>query len=154
MTLTLDREKPAGEIHGGHETFPLAKWEQDGFLFTYQGELIEEALDDAGRKRLDEVLRRRAALEQARKAFLEASPGTDPAVVNKLISEAALTSPDTTVDFAKWLADQRAYPFASVTKAIREQFNVGVTSKRQALEVLAENGLAPHPGGLSTIPSA
>lgn len=151
MTLTLDRTREAGTIHGDNDQHPGAFYEQDGFFFDNAGNLLEDLVTDAARARLDERLRRDAAIEDARARFMEAT-GMDAEAASKVISAENLTVvADAEVDLAAWAKGEKKYPFDRITAEIRARFNVGVTNKRQALEVLAENGLAAPVAGDRTI---
>ena len=152
---TLDFSRTYGEIHGER---PFAeKYEQDGFLFLANGQMIEEALTAKDRARLQEAIDQLEALEAARAAFLKHAPNTDPALVAKLITADALKKPepaaDEPIDLLAWSKGERKYNFSSVTKAFREKYSQSPVNAKQGLEILAEHGVIPAQGGAPTIPS-
>ena len=156
--LTLDKTRDYGRVSGHIEhDDPMhgAVATQDGFLFDAYDNLIEKALTDADRKRLEEIVARNDALEAARARFLEIAPNTDPEQLAKIISVESLNKPsdDGEVDLVAWAYGTKTYNYAKVAKAFRDRFSQSPTNKRQGLEILAEHGLIPPIGGTGTIPS-
>ena len=153
MTLTLDKTRSFGTIHGENEHG--AHFDQDGFLFDATGALIEDAMDSVQRERLKQYLAREEAISRAKAAFKEVMPDAPDEMVDRLITAENLekAAQPGEIDLVAWGRMEKRYPFHEVTKAIRERFNQSPVNKAQALEILAEHGLIPPLGGTPTIPS-
>jgi hypothetical protein len=154
MSLTLDRNRVYGEIHGEHEHG--AKFDQDGFFFDAHGGLIEEAMDDRARDRLEQLQAQDAAIEEARKAFRQIMPDADEATVSKIITAENLKKADAAdeeIDLEAWGSGRKKYLFTKVAQKIRAEYSQSPANAGQAREILAEHGIIPSVGGTPTIPS-
>src|SRR5215211_1918621 len=156
--LSLDQNRPIAEICGHFEEGdPMngAKWAQDGFLFNNDGELLESALTEKDKKRLEEILARNEALDAAKKAFMEKAPTTSAADLDRIINTDLLNKApdDGEIDLVAWARGEKAYNYGKVAKAFRDRFHQSPVNKKQGLEILAEHGLIPPIGGDPTIPS-
>jgi hypothetical protein len=154
MTPTLDRNRDFGEIHG--EAPFAAKYDQDGFLFCAQGELIHEALDEKGLARLESIKNQNEAQSAARAAFKKIMPSASEEQLAKLINLENLKPADPNaaeIDLAKWARGEQTVLFGRVAKKIREEYDQSPVNKKQALEILAEHGVIAPIAGASTIPS-
>lgn len=154
MNLTLDRKREYGTIHGEHEFGAI--FDQDGFLFDAQGNLIEASLTEAALARLEGLKAQERALEEARATFMKAMPNADPEMVAKLITADNLNTgnaEEEEMDLAGWAVGTKQYIFGKVTSEIRRRFNQSPVNKKQALEILAEHGIISVAPGAATIPS-
>jgi hypothetical protein len=165
-TILFDKDADYGTVHGdpvivkrGDEDEPVsvvAVYEQDGFLFDAQLNLIPELLTDAAKKRLARRIAERKAKDDAAAAYAKAM--ADAGIKAELtISVTDPNAPDADaarVDLVAWAEGRKKYRFDLVSKTIRELFDVGVTSKNQALELLAVKGLIPGRGAETSLVSA
>lgn len=155
----LDESRDFGTIAGHfeeHDPMPGAVYAQDGFLFRVDGTLIEAALTPKDRIRLEETVKRNAAVEAARAAFKEVAGDIDPEILKKIVSTDALTKPatdDGELDLVGWARGEKVYNYGKVAKAFRDRFSQSPVNKGQALQILAEHGLIPPVAGTPTIPS-
>jgi hypothetical protein len=150
MTPTLDRNRDYGTVHGDHEHG--AAFTQDGFLFDARYEIIEGAMDEEAHGRFLKMQQEREAVEKAKEAFRSFMPDADEATISKIINADNLRAPspaDDVIDLEAWANGSKTYLFGRVTKLIREKFNISPANKRQALEILAENGIGSVSGTIS-----
>jgi len=150
---TLDRSRDFGTIHGENEHG--AFYEQDGFFFDATGALIEGAMDERQRAKLEQMQEQERALEQAREAFRAVMPSASPELVAKLITADNLktTTEEEEIDLVAWATGQKNYLYSKVAQKIRREFDQSPVNKKQALEILAEHGLIAAAPGAASIPS-
>lgn len=154
MLPTLDRNRGFGTIHGDNEHG--AHFEQDGFFFDATGTLIEGAMDERQRAKLQQLQAQDEAMERAREAFRQVMPDASPELVNKIITAENLNvkeAGDDEIDLAAWALGTKNYLFTKVAKRIREDYDQSPVNKKQALEILAEHGVIAAAPGAATIPS-
>jgi len=153
MTLKLDRSREdLGTIHGepinwtDPETGDVrtAVYQQDGFLFDVEGELIEGLLTPQAKARLEKKTREAEAKRAAEEAYRKAL-GTDaPADTRPRV---AFVDPDAPVkgaaiDLQGWLSGEAKYPFDQVAEECRKLWNIKPGSKAQAKRLIESNGTA------------
>lgn len=153
MSLTLDRSRAFGEVHGEHEYG--AKNIQDGFFFDAEDTLIHGAMDTVQRKKLEQLQAQDTAMAKAREAFRAVMPDADEATINKIINVENLKLPvaEEEIDLAGWGRGEKKYLFTRVAQKIRAEFSQSPANTKQAMEILAEHGLIASMGGTPTIPS-
>lgn len=152
--ITLDRSRSYGTVHG--ENTGNAAYEQDGILFDFQGDLIEELLTPAQR----EKIARKQAVADAERAAREAyeavlastaTPAAMPGVPENSITPALppfeaspLNTTADMVDLRAWLMGTQKAQFFAVTKALKEQFGFAASDKQSAVKFLCDQfGLEP-----------
>ncbi len=157
--ILLDKTRSFGRI-GGHfengDPMQGAEFEQDGFLFRIDGSIVEGAMTDADKARLEQIVRRNDAMDAARAAFRTINPDIDPETLAKIINADALTNPesdDAEIDLIAWANGTKAFNYAKVAKEFRERFSQSPVNRQQGLEILAAHGLIPPLGRSPTIPS-
>lgn len=147
---TLDRSKPYGEVHG---TGVIHAYEQNNFPYDHQGNLVEEMLDSASRKRLDELEARAAADkagEAARQKALQKAGLSDEAPTQTKEQKYAAAkaqadlqanqSPD--INLMAWVRGEANYRFDQIQSEIMSTYGVHVNDEAQArARVLEEEGL-------------
>lgn len=134
---TLDRNRSYGEVHG--ENTGGAFFEQDGFLFDFEGSLIEGLLDEAGRKRLNAMMAKKEAQELARQAYEDSlrAAGIDPAT-QPSFDEQDEEAPEAKVDLRAWIDGRAKYQFYAVRDAIKAEFGFSPASTILAQQYLRE----------------
>lgn len=173
MEITLDKSKPHGIVfpplndpHGKSDQ--VAHFAQDGFHFTYDGDLVTWMLTDSLKKRAEILSTRKradAAAEEARRKTLtdagisvdefgeeaapkassgrpEGSPQTRRTPMQEALDGANGKSPDfiDLVEWAKGKAHQEVLWF-SIAKAAREQYAFSPASKEQLIQFLVRENL-------------
>ena len=124
-----------------------AHFEQGGYYFNQEGELVEEMLTPADRDRLKkEALNREAdrAASEARAKFLEENGLTadDPDLAKKVIAVAqAAGAPAENIDLVAWAKAEAVYPFAKVRKAAQDKHNFTATDARALVAFMVDNNL-------------
>jgi hypothetical protein len=155
MTPTFDPTKSHGTVFGDHEIgHPMlgAAYEQDGFYFDAKRRFLPNAVTEEQTQRLAELAAREAALVKAREAYAAAT-GVSVEEATEVLKVAKVgDATEEAVDLERWGLGLERYPFDRITKKIRDDFNVGVTNKRQALEVLSSRGIIPGGAAVGTIP--
>ena len=144
--LTLNKKKAYGVVsppeNGAHFC-------QEGFYFTAQGALVThpELLKDKDRARLERMVARKGAEEDARKAYLAAlkAKGLTEADVAEIVATGgAPTQPaneaNGAVDSIGWGKGLVNYPFFTVKKAFSEQFFVDITNADDGVIFLVKEG--------------
>ncbi len=135
--LTLDRNRPYGEVHG--EDTGGAFFDQDGFLFDFEGNLLEHLLDAKARAKL-ENMKATAEAQAAAKAAYEASlrgAGISPADAPEMPLQGEEDAPPAPhVDLHGWVTGAAKYQFFAVKDALREQYGFSPTNKEAALVFL------------------
>jgi hypothetical protein len=158
--LTLDRTREFGTVHGepsfvtgidpdtDAEIKVVQVYDQDGFPFDAAGNLIEDLLTPALRKKLERVLAQNLARETAQKAYLEALGEHATPADAKSISFVDPNAPQAIeVDLVAWANGSKKYRFDLVVKKIREMFDISPGNRKQCLEVLKANGVIQSDGG-------
>lgn len=145
IKITLDKSKPHGVVFPPENN---AHFEQDGFYFTHQGDLVHDMLDEAATKRL----KRRQAFARAEAARIAAlrsaleSEGLDGKEIDEVMKEAetsgaaAISKASAQVDLIAWAKGQQKYVFGQIRKAFQDQHAKIIADKRDALEWLVDNG--------------
>lgn len=136
-TISLDRNRPYGEVHG--ENTQGAFFDQDGFLFDYEGNLLENLLDDAGRARLHGMRAKEEARVRAKDAY-EASlraAGLDPTTQPAMDAEDE-PPPPAKVDLHAWATGQAKYQFFAVKDAMKDQYGFSPTNRDAAIKFLID----------------
>ena len=137
----FDRSKAHGIVTPPEQG---AHFEQDGFYFTQEGELVEALMSPADKARVKNVaLQREAArrAEDARLAFLaENGIAADDPDREKKVIEAARTIAESGggVDLVAWAKGEKAYPFAKVRKAAEEKYSFTATDTRSLVEFMID----------------
>jgi hypothetical protein len=137
-TTTLDRNRPYGEVHG--ENTNGAFFDQDGFLFDNDGNLLEHLLDDAGRARLHGIKAKEEAQARAKEAY-EASlraAGLDPASQPTMDAEGEVAPAPAKVDLHAWATGQAKYQFFAVKDAMKDQYGFSPTNRDAAIKFLID----------------
>jgi hypothetical protein len=162
-TITFDPDRDYGEIYGepvsvvreteDGEVTVVAVFEQDGFHFDAQQQFIPELMTPALKKKLERRLAEKKAAENARAAYEAAMADAGLKVDGKAVT---ITDPNANkeqgeIDLAAWAQGRVKVRFDLVAKQIRQTFDIGVTSKEQAKEVLQLKGIIPDQGGAMSI---
>lgn len=137
MITTLDRNRPFGEVHG--ENTNGAFFDQDGFLFDYEGNLLEHLLDDAARARLHGMKAKEEAQIRAKEAY-EASlraAGLDPTTQPAMDSDDEAPAP-VKVDLHAWATGQAKYQFFAVKDAMKDQYGFSPTNRDASIKFLVD----------------
>jgi len=136
-TTTLDRNRPYGEVHG--ENTNGAFFDQDGFLFDYEGNLLEHLLDDAGRARLHSIKAKEEAQTRAKEAYESSlrAAGLDPTTQPAMDSGDDAPVP-AKVDLHAWATGQAKYQFFAVKDAMKDQYGFSPTNRDAAMKFLAD----------------
>jgi hypothetical protein len=140
--MSFNRNLPHGKI-----TPPMAidKWntaahyDQDGVLYDAHGVACDPALRDAPKKAAAPAAEAPAAAEAAPKAA--AKPGKAAKKAPDAPAAAAAPAAGTGVDLAAWARGQKDYLPPELFKAIRGKFNVQLSQRRDAIELLIKEGV-------------
>lgn len=120
--IMLDRSRYFSSVHG--EITDNVFFRQDGLPFDGAGNLVEKALDEAGRKTVERKLK-----EIAKKPADAEPEVVDPANVN----------------LEQWLRGTVRYPYHIVQNAIRDRYHRTITNFAEAVEFLViEQRLVPE----------
>lgn len=139
--LTLDRNRPYGEVHG--EDTGGAYFDQDGFLFDFEGKLIEALLTSAQRDQIDKMKAQAEAQASARAAYEQSlrAAGLNPADAPPMEdpeAEPPAPSQEGTIDLAGWAMGTKRYHFFTVKSALLEQYNFSATNSDAARKFLRD----------------
>jgi hypothetical protein len=133
--MSFNRNAPHGKIS---PPLALEKWdtvahyEQDGVLYDSHGNACDPALRNAPAKKAEAP----AAEKPAAKAAA-AKPAKKPADAPAAAAPAAGTG----IDLAAWARGQKDYLPPELFKAIRGKYNVQLSQRRDAIELLIKEGV-------------
>lgn len=151
---TLNKKQDYGTVHGVGVTHAF---EQNGFCYDHTGKLMEELLDEAGKKRLAEIEARAAAKEAARKAEtaalkkagLEPEAEKSPTRPATKTASASVAPPgndsgdDDELDLKGWYRGTVKYRFGEVQAEIERKYSIFVSDEAAARQAVAgEEGLS------------
>ena len=143
----LDRSRPFGIVTPPWEN---AHFEQGGFHFDVNGDVVKELITDELEARLQKDAARAKADQAAEKARKEALKklGLDPndpdlatKALDAVASGAATTGAGSDdVDLIAWAKAEKQYPFTKVRGALAAEHNFLATDARAAVAFLVDNG--------------
>lgn len=122
-----------------------AHFEQGGYYFDQNGDLVEALLTDEDKARLKkDALNREAdrAASEARAKFLEENglAADDPDLAKKVIAVAqAAGAPVENIDLVAWAKAEKVYPFGKVRDAAFKQHNFTATDARALVAFMVDN---------------
>jgi hypothetical protein len=139
--ITLDRNRDYGTVHG--EDTGGAAFEQDGFQFDYQGNIIEELMSPEATKRYNKRLATVKAQEAAKAAYEAAladsgMDANDPDAPRMMGAPGDPPPAEVKVDLRAWFLGQAKYGWFEVSRAIKEDHGFAPTSKTNAAQALSE----------------
>lgn len=138
--LTLDRHRPYGEVHG--EDTGGAYFDQDGFLFDFEGKLIPELLTPAQRAQIEKMKAQTEAQAKAKAAYEESlrSAGLNPANEPPMEDPEAQQqeAPTEEIDLAGWAMGTKRYHFFTVKSALLEKYSFSAPNSDAARKFLRD----------------
>jgi hypothetical protein len=141
-TKTLDRSRPHGTVHPPYEG---SHFEQDGFPFDAQGQIVESLLTDA----------QKAALAKKPAAPKPPKPETQTQDVKTSTNGSGkppgggtsgdkADADDFGVNLEQWLRDPESANFKDVRQAVKDRYSVWMTAKADVVVFLVnEKQLLP-----------
>lgn len=133
LTLTLDRDAEFAAIHGDH----AGAYEQNGFIFDAQGNVMMDFVTAPDRKRLERFAKMRRAKAEAEAAYREAMGEDAPAeLAVKFIDKNAGDKP---FDYRAYVSGRLKIPFYKVQAQVVADFNEKPTDRENAIAILREN---------------
>lgn len=145
--LRMDRSKPFSTVHGERlpgDVHQNTHFFQDSMPFDAAGYLIYDAIEDPKIKAIaDRKLKKLPAAKTSEPRSAEGDSDGDDGVdadtdAGGATSPPASTSPDD-VNLEAWLRGEEAYPWFSITKAVRERHNANVSKQADMVEFLVRD---------------
>ncbi len=143
--LRMDRSKPFSTVHGERvpgDPHQNTHFFQDNMPFDAAGLLIYDAIDDPKIKAIaDRKLKKAPAAKtgESRSAEGDGDDGDDDHETDNDADgdkkPPASVSPDD-VNLEAWLRGEQAYPWFSITKAVRERHNANISKASDMVEFL------------------
>lgn len=136
--LRMDRSKPYSTVHGERLPGDLHQnthFFQDNMPFDAAGLLIYDAIQDPKIKAIAD--RKLKKLPEAKPAAADSNDGADgPDPDNDAGDKPPASVAPGDVNLEAWLRGEEAYPWFSITKAVRERHNANISKQSDMVEFL------------------